>query len=77
MSDTIRWYQIPEKTKKLTKKRKAWIHPYKYINPFYFRHEDKFVRVEQHREYRHINRIRIKKDMDILIEPKTHGWLTH
>jgi hypothetical protein len=77
MSRTIRWYQIPEKVKKLTKARKVWIHPWKYINPFYFRHEHKLVRVEEHRKYRHRNKIRVEKGMDIFIEPKTNGWLTH
>jgi len=77
MSRTIRWYQIPERIKTLPPRRKAWIHPWKYINPFYYRHERKEARVEEHRKYRHRNRIRIAKGMDILIEPKTNGWLTH
>jgi len=77
MSNTIRWYQIPKKVKKLTKERKRFIHSWKYINPFYFRHELKFIRVKEHRKYRHVNKIRIKRNMDILIEPKTNGWLTY
>ena len=77
MSYTIRWYQIPGKTKKLTKEQKSWIHPWKYINLFYFKHERKEQRIEEHRKYRHRNRIRIKKGMDILYEPKTRGWLTN
>ncbi len=79
MSNTIRWYQIPEKIKKLNRTRRVWItiHPWKYINPFYFKHEIKEIRIEEHRKYRHRNKIRIEKDMEILIEPKTNGWLSH
>ena len=79
MSRTIRWYQIPKKVKNLNRTRKAWLSicPWNYINPFYFRHENKYVRIEEHKKYRHRNRIRVDKGMDILIEPKTNGWLTH
>jgi len=77
MSNTIRWYQIPRKIKKLNRYRKSWIHLWKYINPFYYRHDHKIARIEQHRVYRHRNRIRIQKGMEILIEPKTNGWLTY
>ena len=79
MSDTIRWYQIPERVKRVIRAKRSWIqnYPWYYINPFYFRHEKKEIRVEEHRKYRHRNRIRVEKGMDILIEPKTNGWLTH
>lgn len=75
MSHTIRWWNNPN-LKKVSRRIREYILKYK-VNPFYFRHEDKFIRVKQHREFRHINRIRLQKGLDVLIEPKTNGWLTH
>ena len=79
MSKTIRWYQTPEKIKKFTrnKEENIFINPWKYTNPFYFKHENKIIRIKEHRKYRHRNKIRVEKGMDILIEPKTNGWLSH
>lgn len=74
---TIRWWNIREHVKKLTKDRKAWIHSWKYINPFWFRHELKTIRVKLHRKSRHANRIRLKKGLDIEPELRTNGWETH
>ena len=77
MGKTIRWWKIKEHVKKLTKKRKLAIHPWKQWNPFYFRHDRKEARVKHHRESRHANRIRLKKGLDYEPEQKTNGWLTH
>ncbi len=75
MSYTVRWYQIPEKIRKF--KKLANVCLWHYVNPFYFKHEKKLIRVKQHRKYRHLNNINIQRGMDILIEPKTNGWLTY
>jgi len=79
VSKTKRWYQISEKIKKLNRTRKLWLSicSWNYINPFYYKHEKKYIRIEEHRKYRHRNRIRIDKGMDILYKPKTNGWLSH
>lgn len=77
MGKTVRWYHIKEHVKKLTKERKSWIHPWKEINPYWFRHELRCIRTELHRKYRHFNRIQIKKGRDIEKEQRTNGWMTH
>jgi hypothetical protein len=77
MGKTLRWWNKPKNKARLNMLRAAFIHPWKVINPFFFRHERKEVRVELHRGSRHSNRIRVKKGMDIEKERKTNGWETH
>lgn len=74
----IKWWDIKQHFKKLSKKHREFIKSTKgKINPFYFRHEHKKVRVELHRSTRHDNKIRLKKGWDILKEIPTNGWETH
>lgn len=77
MGKTLRWWNKPSNRARLNIRLVAHIHPWKVINPFYFKHERKEVRIEIHRETRHANRIRIKKGMDIENEIKTNGWETY
>ena len=74
MTKTIRWYN------------KLGIS----YNPYWYRHEVRYIRSLLHRRFRHNNRVAInnskklinnskmlsKKCLDIQIEPKTRGWIT-
>lgn len=60
MTKTIRWYH------------KLGIS----YNPYWYRHEVRYIRSFLHRRYRHNNRVAIRKCLDIQIEPKTRGWIT-
>jgi len=46
-------------------------------NPYWYRHELKYVRIKLHRRYRHRNRITLRKGVDIESEPRTTGWETY
>ena len=61
MTKTIRWYH------KLGKS----------YNPYWFKHEVRYIRTLLHRRFRHNNRIAIRKYIDIEIEPRTRGRLTY
>lgn len=61
MTKTIRWYH------KLGMS----------YNPYWFRHEVRYIRTLLHRRFRYNNRIAIKKWKDIEIEPRTRGWITY
>lgn len=67
MSRTIRWWYGKQKYIDFGRK----------FNPFRFKHESKFVRTKLHRAYRRNNKIRIQKGIEIEIEKKTNGWITH
>lgn len=54
-----------------------YMHPYKEINPFFFRHEYKLIRVKIHRATRRNNKIKLQRGWDIEPEIKTNGWMTH
>jgi len=77
MGKTLRWWNKPKNRARLNRLRVLLTHPWKVINPFFFRHERKEVRVELHRKSRHANRIRVKKGMEVEKEIKTNGWETH
>lgn len=74
MSRTLRWWNNSN-IKKVSKRIRAFINS--NINPFYWKHELKFIRVKLHRQFRHMNRQNIKKGLDYEKEPKTNGWMTH
>ena len=76
MSRTNRWWNKHKNFIRLTKDR-SFILKCKDINPFYFRHELKFLRVKMHRALRRGNKIRLIKGWEIESEEKTNGWLTH
>ena len=50
---------------------------WKNINPFYFRHDLKIVRIKLHRASRRNNKVLLQKGKDIELEIKTNGWETH
>lgn len=50
---------------------------WKEVNPFYYKHEYKLVRVKIHRALRRNNKIKIQKGFDVEVEQKTNGWITH
>ena len=58
MTKTIRWYHYLGIS----------------YNPYWFSHELRHIRMALHRRYRHVNRIAIRRYLDIEIEPKTRGW---
>lgn len=60
MTKTIRWYH------KLGTS----------YNPYWHRHEVRYIRSLLHRRFRHNNKIAIRKSLDIQIEHKTRGWIT-
>jgi len=74
MSRTLhtRWWNNLN-IKKASKRIRTFIN----LNPFYWKHELKFIRVKLHRQFRHMNRQNIKKGLDYEKEPKTNGWMTH
>ena len=71
MSRTYRWWDKDGKFCRPSHRRD--------INPFYGKHEYKGVRVTQHRNLRHENKILLRKGLD----PKytnilhTEGWITN
>lgn len=71
MSRTKRWWNKPINLNQFL------ILSYKNINPFYFRHEDKFIRIKQQRALRRNNKIQLSKGWEIEKEQKTNGWLTY
>ena len=77
MSRTLRWWH-KRKNKFIFEKRLS-LHTSLYvnINPFYFRHEHKLLRVKIHRASRRNNKIRLQKGFEIESERKTNGWMTH
>mgnify|MGYP006959932308 CR=1 FL=1 len=55
-----------------------WSDPiWKEVNPRFYRHEKKFLRVIHHRNSRRNNKLRLKKGWEIEPEVRTNGWLTH
>lgn len=78
MSRTIRWWQRPVNfwewydvfgDSKVVKG--IW----KQINPRYnYEKLYKWQRQKIHRIFRHNNKIRLQKEINIELEPKTHGW---
>ena len=58
-------------------RQRMYMHPYKEINPFFFKHELKLIRVKMHRALRRSNKVRLIKGLEIETEEKTNGWLTH
>lgn len=80
MSNTIRWWQKRSNFARLSHDEQQYYKKYvkwKYINPFYSKHELKYLRVEQHRALRRNNKIRLQKGFDIETPQKTCGWMTH
>lgn len=61
MGKTVRWWQ------KIG---------YEY-NPYHMKHELKEIRIQIHRAIRHLNKVRIKKGVDIEAESKTCGWVSY
>jgi hypothetical protein len=77
MSGTLRWWH-KSKNVFIHEKRSGGCTPlYASINPFYFRHEYKLIRVKIHRALRRNNKIRLQKGFEIEPEQKTNGWITH
>lgn len=77
MSRTLRWWH-KNKNQFIHEKRFGGCTPlYTSINPFYFRHEYKMIRVKIHRALRRNNKIRLQKGFEIESERKTNGWITH
>jgi len=74
MSRTFRWWNNP-RIKKLSKRLKDLVRS--KINPFYYQHEIKEVRIYLHRQFRHMNRLNVKRGIEPEKEIKTGGWLTH
>lgn len=74
MSRTIRWYHKIHNKARL---KISIIHPWKQINPYYFKHELRIIRIKIHRQVRRNNKIRLQKGWDIELEQKTNGWITH
>lgn len=77
MGKTIRWYQRHRNKVRLNRKTLSAIHSWKQINPYYFRHERKIVRVKIHRQTRRNNRVRLQKGWDVELEQKTNGWVSY
>lgn len=77
MSKTIRWYHRHHNKVRLNRKTVSMIHPWKQINPYYFRHERKIIRIKIHRQMRRNNKIRLQKGLDIELERKTNGWVSY
>ena len=77
MCKTIRWYQRHHNQVRLNRKMLSTFNPWKQINPYYFRHERKIIRVKIHRQTRRNNRIRLQKGWDIELEQKTNGWVSY
>jgi len=78
MSRTIRWWHRKVNLVRLSNRRvifmNEWVNPWDNVNPYWFKHETKFIRIELRRKQRHRNKIRIRKGMDILPELRTCGW---
>lgn len=92
MSKTKRWWDKPHNRFRLklddvfscsnqcTRKfdnRRDIVRTWKQLNPFYYRHEDKFIRVKIHRALRRINKVNLMNGFEIEYEQKTNGWLTY
>lgn len=77
MGKTIRWYHKSHNIMRLNRKIASMIHPWKQFNPYWFKHELKFIRVKIHRQARRNNKIRLQKGWDIELEQKTNGWITN
>ena len=79
MSRTKRWWNYPNKTRKLKGRHLELLEEYGYgsFNPFYYKHELKIIRVKIHRAIRQLNRVNLQKGREIEPETKTCGWMTH
>ena len=89
MSRTHRWWNKPQTRfrMKLDVGNKCpfcdnedhrWQTPvWKEVNPFYYRHERKPIRVKIHRQTRANNKSNLRRGLDYEPEVRTNGWLTH
>lgn len=75
MSRTKRWWQRRKSHCKIL--LCTWWNIWDDINPYYFKHEYKKLRIIQHRNNRRENKLRIKKGQDVEKEIRTEGWETH
>lgn len=77
MSKTLRWWQKKKNVFIFIKHMGNCTPVWKNINPFYFRHDLKIVRIKLHRASRRNNKVLLQKGKDIELEIKTNGWETH
>lgn len=77
MSRTYRWWHRKRNAFLFEKYLSDLTPVWKNINPFYFRHELKIIRVKLHRASRKNNKVLLQKGRDIEPEIKTNGWETH
>lgn len=77
MSRTIRWWNKHKNYIHLNESKKWLIDNYPRLNPHYFKHELKIVRIKIHRSLRRKNKVNLQKGYDIEPEQKTNGWITH
>lgn len=77
MSRTKRWWNKSKNSFLFQKKLGNCTESWKNINPFYFKHEFKLIRVKIHRAVRRRNKVNLLKGFDIEPEQKTNGWNTH
>jgi len=77
MSRTRRWWHKHKNYMRLNERYRWFIDNYPNINPFYFRHDYKLVRIKIHRSVRRLNKIRLQKGREVEEETKTNGWETH
>jgi len=66
-------YQCTRKFDNRIDEARTW----KQKNPYYYRHEDKFIRVKTHRALRRTNKVNLMNGFEIESEQKTNGWLTY
>lgn len=72
---TERWWNNPN-LKKISKRIKNFAQKWNE-NPFWFKHELKKIRVNLHRQFRHMNKQNLKKGLDYEKESRTNGWETY
>ncbi len=75
MTRIYRWWNTRKNKSRIVKRihEKSW----KEINPYWFKHEIKKERIQEIRNTRHDNKVKLRKGSDIERYDKTQGWLSH